>query len=393
MRVLRSLLASVDIILKPRSFVGPAVVSRRGNSSAATKDENVSRVLVTGASGYVASCIVNELLTKGYTVRGTVRSLSNPNKVDPLKSLAERTPGTLELVEADLLSPETWKSAVEGCSHVLHTASPFPFEQPKNAEEVVRPAVDGTLSVLRACKEAGTVKRVVITSSVASVGVYHTTRPLTEEDWTDPSRGGPEAEPYIISKLMAEKEAFKYIESLDDKDKFEFCTVLPGFVIGPSVANQAATSLDIVKRIMVGGDPLIPNIAFTWVDVRDVADAHIKCMTLKQAAGQRFLITDKSLTYRDVCKQLYDEFHDQGYSPSLRLAPRLVIRLMSLFDNAARSMNLVWGVVTTYDNSKMKNVLGIQPRDCRQGLIDMAYSLIENGYIEKSPKFKGRKTS
>ncbi|PIK48969.1 hypothetical protein BSL78_14182 [Apostichopus japonicus] len=116
-------------------------------------------------------------------------------------------------------------------------------------------------------------------------------------------------------------------------------------------------------------------------------------MTLKQAAGQRFLITDKSLTYRDVCKQLYDEFHDQGYSPSLRLAPRLVIRLMSLFDNAARSMNLVWGVVTTYDNSKMKNVLGIQPRDCRQGLIDMAYSLIENGYIEKSPKFKGRKTS
>ncbi|PIK48968.1 putative bifunctional dihydroflavonol 4-reductase/flavanone 4-reductase-like [Apostichopus japonicus] len=134
-------------------------------------------VLVTGASGYVATGIVNDLLNKGYLVRGTVRSLKNPGKVKPLKSMAEGKPGKLELVEADLLKPETWKSAVSGCSHVLHTASPFPFAQPKNAEEVIRPAVDGTISVLEACKQDGNIKRVVVTSSIAAVEVRIMYRP------------------------------------------------------------------------------------------------------------------------------------------------------------------------------------------------------------------------
>ncbi|PIK53109.1 hypothetical protein BSL78_10028 [Apostichopus japonicus] len=222
-------------------------------------------VLVTGASGYVATGIVNDLLNKGYLVRGTVRSLKNPGK-------------------------------------------------PKNAEEVIRPAVDGTISVLEACKQDGNIKRVVVTSSIAAVGMNHTTKPLNENDWSDPSHGGAEAEPYCISKLMAEKAAFEYVEKLSDKDKFEICTVLPGYVIGPTLTDQVSTSLDIIKRVMVGGDLMVPDVSFTFVDIRDVVDAHVQCMTSPKAPGERYLIVDKILGYSEVCKILSDEFYPQGPS-------------------------------------------------------------------------------
>ncbi|KAJ8030891.1 Dihydroflavonol 4-reductase [Holothuria leucospilota] len=351
-----------------------------------------SGVLVTGASGYVASSTVNRLLADGYNVRGTVRSLRNTQKITPLTSLAHGKRGTLELVEADLLTPETWKSAVEGCSHVLHIASPFPVNQPKDADEVIRPAVEGTLNVLKACKEAGSVKRVTLTSSIASVGMYNTTRPLTEDDWTDPGRGGAEDSPYIISKVMAEKEAFKYVSGLADKDKFEICSLLPGFIVGPVITNQAATSLEFIKRIMVGGDPLVPLIGFSFVDIRDVVEAQIVSLTSPKVPGNRFIITDKFMQYHKICEMLNDEFRHQGYSPSSRLAPRFLIRLMSLFDEMAESMNVMWGIVTEFDNSKMRNVLGITPRDSRKAVIDMAYSLIDNGYIKKS-KLYGQKAN
>ncbi|XP_071839331.1 uncharacterized protein [Apostichopus japonicus] len=355
-----------------------------------SKHPEVKRVLVTGASGYVATGIVNDLLNKGYLVRGTVRSLKNPGKVKPLKSMAEGKPGKLELVEADLMKPETWKSAVSGCSHVLHTASPFPFVQPKNAEEVIRPAVDGTISVLEACKQDGNIKRVVVTSSIAAVGMNHTTKPLNENDWSDPSHGGAEAEPYCISKLMAEKAAFEYVEKLSDKDKFEICTVLPGYVIGPTLTDQVSTSLDIIKRVMVGGDLMVPDVSFTFVDIRDVVDAHVQCMTSPKAPGERYLIVDKILGYSEVCKILSDEFYPQGYSIYTRIAPRFLISLMSLFDNTAKTMNIIWGVICEYDNTKLKTELGIKPRDTRKGVVDMAYSLIDNGYIEKKAQYKGR---
>ncbi|KAJ8030892.1 Tetraketide alpha-pyrone reductase 1 [Holothuria leucospilota] len=348
-------------------------------------------VLVTGASGYIATSIVNDLLKKGFSVRGTVRSLKNPGKVNPLKSLADGKPGKLELVEADLLKPETWRSAVSGCSHVLHTASPFPFEQPADADVVIRPAVDGTLNVLKACKEAGCVERVVVTSSIASVGIRHTPeKPLNENDWTDPNNGGIEGEPYVLSKLMAEKAAFDFVKSLPEKERFELCTVLPGYVVGPTLTDQPATSLDTIKRIMVGGDLLVPDVNLTFVDIRDVVDAHLVCMTSPKAAGQRYLVVDKVQAYAAVCKLLNDEFSSQGYSSSSRLAPRFLIRLMSLFDKAARTMNLLWGIVCEYDNTKLKEELGIQPRDCRKAIIDMAYSLIDNGYIEKRDNYRGR---
>lgn len=363
----------------------------RAYTTEASKHPEVKKVLVTGASGYIATAIVNDLLVKGYSVRGTVRSLKNPGKVNPLKSIAEGKPGTLELVEADLMRPDSWGSAVTGCSHVLHTASPFPFEQPKNAEEVIRPAVDGTVSVLEACRAEPNVKRVVVTSSMAAVGFRHTVKPLTENDWSDPSNGGAEKEPYVISKRMAEQAAFDYVSKLPDKEKFEICTVLPGYVVGPSLTDQVATSLDVVKRMMVGGDLMVPDVSFAFVDIRDIVDAHVTCMTSPKAPGQRYLIVDKIIAYSEACKVLANEFASQGYSIRSGIAPRFVIRIMALFDDSAKTMNVIWGQRCEYNNTKMKTELGIQPRDSRKAFVDMAYSLIENGYIEKKPKYRGRK--
>ncbi|PIK48967.1 hypothetical protein BSL78_14180 [Apostichopus japonicus] len=162
---------------------------------------------------------------------------------------------------------------------------------------------------------------------------------------------------------MAEKAAFEYVEKLSDKDKFEICTVLPGYVIGPTLTDQVSTSLDIIKRVMVGGDLMVPDVSFTFVDIRDVVDAHVVCMTSPKAPG---------------------------YSIYTRIAPRFLISLMSLFDNTAKTMNIIWGVICEYDNTKLKTELGIKPRDTRKGVVDMAYSLIDNGYIEKKAQYKGR---
>lgn len=205
-------------------------------------------VLVTGASGYIATHVVQQLLEAGYKVKGTVRSLENEEKVKPLTELAGEN-GTLDLVEADLLKEEGWLDAVKGCSYVLHIASPFPLDQPRNEDDVVKPAVDGTMNVLKACHEAKCVKRVVLTSSNAAVfgnSKNKTGTTVTEEDWTDLTK---HVEPYQKSKTQAEKAAWEYVEGLPEDERFELAAVNPCFVMGPALCGTPGTSMKIMQQV------------------------------------------------------------------------------------------------------------------------------------------------
>lgn len=189
-------------------------------------------ILVTGASGYIATHIVKKLLEKGYRVRGTVRSLRDEKKVGPLRQLAQNSRFELELVEADLMNEDSWSNAVKGCTYVLHTASPFPLKQPSNEDELIRPAVNGTLFVFRACVQEGSrVKRVVLTSSIAAIAgnTYKNGYTYSEKDWPDVQG----LEPYLKSKTLAEKAAWDFVR---DREKnglpcFELSVINPGLVM------------------------------------------------------------------------------------------------------------------------------------------------------------------
>ena len=256
-------------------------------------DENVSLVLVTGATGYIATHVVQQLLLSGnYRVRGTIRSLKNEAKVKELKGLVPDAKYPLDLCEADLVNKESWLPAVQGCKYVFHLASPFPSSAPKHPNDVIRPAVDGTVNVLAACAESGSVKKVVLTSSIAAIScgmVGHPGRQghiYTEEDWSP-----PEACPiYERSKTLAEKAAWDYVKELPEEKKFELAVVNPGFVMGPALTKGAGTSLGFVIGLLKGDVPGVPDVNSVIIDVRDVAKAEIAAMEKADSNGNRYML-------------------------------------------------------------------------------------------------------
>lgn len=350
-------------------------------------DNREIKVLVSGSSGYIAAHIVQQLLQAGYQVRGTVRSLKNENKIAPLKELGKEGENRLELVEADLLNPGCWKDAVEGCTYVMHTASPFPLTTPSNEDELIRPAVDGTLNVLKAC--AGKVKRVVLTSSCAAVGDHHSPdRKLTEDDWTDTSDA--ELNTYVKSKKLAEQAAWDYVKGLQDDEKFELAVINPCLVAGPALFKQQGTSIDIMSQLMCGKMPALPKFSMAVVDVRDVAKAHLVAMTLPEAAGHRHITASDLATLMEMSEIFKEEFAAQGYKPTTRAMPKFVISIMAVFSAQGRTLKSRWGRETPFDNSRLKSVLKIEPRPLKESLVDMGYSLIETGIVPKTKEYKGR---
>lgn len=350
------------------------------------------RVLVTGASGFIATHVVQQLLQGGqYLVRGTVRSLKNPKKIDPLRKLCENPTHELELVETDLTKDEGWLEAVQGCDYVLHTASPFPAESPSNEDELIKPAVEGTLRIMKAVKAAGTVKRVVLTSSVAAVsgGFGGKTEPFTEADWTnleDPENGA-----YIKSKTLAEKAAWDFLKELADNEKFELAVINPAFVLGPVLSGGDGTSMTVIKRILTRDLPGLPRINFTVVDVRDVAAAHINAMTVPEAAGSRFLLTNENFWFADIGLIVQEEFKPLGYNPPTSTLPKFLIVMASWFDKSLKTILPGINKVAKYDNSRMRTVLGIEPIEGKKSIVDMCYSLIEGGHVDKTEKYKKAK--
>ncbi|CAD6194279.1 unnamed protein product [Caenorhabditis auriculariae] len=333
-------------------------------------------VLVTGASGFIGSHCVQQLIEKGYKVRGTVRSLSNKQKVDPIKQLD--TKGLLELVEADLLKESSWKSAVDGCDFVLHVASPFPIVAD---EKCITTAINGTLNVLRAVAGNRNVKKVVLTSSCAAVNEGHSADKVFDEtSWTNVD--DPRVDCYAKSKTLAEKAAWDFMK--EAPRSFSLTTINPTLVFGPAYITEQGSSISLMRRFMSAEMPACPPLNLATVDVRDVTLAHINAMRIPESDGQRILVTNiPSVWFLDIGRTLNQEFKGQGYWIPRIQAPYIIVWLFSFFDKEAAATLPRLCQKVKFDNTKMKTLLGITPRDTHQAFIDMAHSLIKLGIVRK----------
>jgi dihydroflavonol-4-reductase len=333
-------------------------------------------VLVTGGTGYLAGWCISELLSRGHTVHTTVRNPSGDRDLRAQFPAAQET-GQLLLFEADLLRDAGWDAAASGCDYVLHVASPFPAVQPRNPDDLIIPARDGTLRVLRVAFEAGA-RRVVVTSSSAAVrnlGAPPLGRPLTEEDWASP--GNPKLTPYAKSKTIAERAAWDYADQAGATDRL--AVVNPGAIIGPLLGSHHSFSLQTVERLLTGSMPAIPRIGFSLVDVRDLVDLHLRAMTAPAAAGQRFLGTGTFLWLSDVADILREGLGEQASKVPTRQAPGALLRVVSLFDPSVRSIIGELGQRSDYSTDKATAVLGWTERPVRESVLDCARSLLGEG--------------
>jgi dihydroflavonol-4-reductase len=336
-------------------------------------------VLVTGGTGFLGGWCIAELLRRGYAVRTTVRSLQREDDVrGALAAAGVEADHRLSVVSADLAADDGWQDAVTGCDYVLHVASPFPPAQPKDADELIVPARDGALRVLRASLGAG-VKRVVMTSSVAAVRHGRppsTNAPYSESDWTDPS--DTKRTPYVRSKTIAERAAWDLVRELAAEDRL--ATVNPGAIIGPVLSRDRSYSLQVIERLL-NGMPAMPRLGFVFVDVRDVADLQIRAMTDPAAGGERFLAVDRFLWMQEVGRILRERLGPAAAKVPTRVAPNLLIRAMALFDPGVRSVVSDLGESSTYSAEKAKTVLGWSPRPVEDAIADTGQSLLERGLV------------
>jgi nucleoside-diphosphate-sugar epimerase len=338
-------------------------------------EADAKTALVTGGSGYLGSWCVIELLRRGYAVRATVRDLGRESEVRAAIA-SEVDPGDrLAVLEADLLDDEGWASAAEGCDYVLHVASPFPPAQPKDPDELIVPARDGTLRVLRASLDAG-VRRIVVTSSVAAVtgGPRSGSGPLTEDDWSDPDN--PKMSPYARSKTIAERAAWDFMEERDATEKL--ATVNPGAIIGPVLSDDRSYSLQAIERLL-RGMPGVPRIGFSFVDVRDVADLEIRAMTDSAAGGGRFIAAERFMWMSEVAAVLRERLGEDAAKAPTRSVPNLVVRAMAIFDPGVRSVVGQLGKRTRLSSEKARDQLGWSPRPLEDTIAECARSLLNPG--------------
>jgi dihydroflavonol-4-reductase len=332
----------------------------------------VKTVLVTGGSGYLGGWCVVELLRRGYRVRTTVRDLSREPEVRARTESQVAAGDNLSVLAADLGSDDGWERAVQGCDYVLHVASPFPAVQPKDPEELIVPAREGTLRVMKAGLDAG-VDRVVVTSSVAAVGgsVSRSSRPLTEEDWTD--AGNPKLTPYTRSKTIAERAAWEFVEQRGEVEKL--AVVNPGAILGPVLGDDGSFSLELIERLLKGV-PGTPRLGYSIVDVRDVAELQIEAMTASEAGGERFIAVNQFLWMSEVAEVLHDRLGPAAAKVPKRAIPDLVVRGMAIFDPSIRSIVGQLGRRVEMSSEKARHLLGWSPRPVEETIVECARSLI-----------------
>ncbi|WP_296680498.1 aldehyde reductase [Novosphingobium sp.] len=344
-------------------------------------------VLVTGASGFLGAHCVQQLLEAGYRVRGTLRSLNDEQKNAHVRALGGASGGgRLELAQADLLHPQSWRDAVAGCDYVLHVASPFPAAIPDDSDIVIRPAVDGTLNVLRAIAsdKGRTVKRVVLTSSIAALfaGRDQMQKVWDEYDWGTLNDPAKPVDPYPASKLMAELAAWEFVAELPIERRFELATVCAGLMCGPYLGGVPGTSAETTMRLLKRQMPAVPNMIFPGVDVRDIARMHIRAMTAPDAAEQRFIGVAFDFAAREVAELLFEEFGPLGYRVTRAPMPGWLFKILSVFDSSLRAIQVHIGQRPTFDISPAEQKLGMTKWiGVRQSCIEQAYSLIENGAV------------
>lgn len=328
------------------------------------------RILVTGATGFVAKHCIKLALERGYRVRGTVRR----DGAEAAVRTAVGAPAEgLEFVRADLTADEGWAAAVQGCRFVLHTASPLPLRPPRNPDDLIRPARDGTLRVLRAASLAG-VERTVVTSSTAAVisGREHSPdHVFSETDWSD-EKGTIGA--YPLSKTLAERAVWNFVAG--DKSGMTVAVINPSAVLGPALDADLSISALAVSSFLRGRIPIAPPLSLTIVDVRDVAEAHLRAMDRPEAAGERIIATSGPLWMKEMGEILRRHFPDYSRRIARREIPVGLLRAVGRFVPPLRPYLRDLGIKRRTSNAKARAVLGMDFRSPEEAVVAMGQSLI-----------------
>ncbi|KAA5534617.1 aldehyde reductase [Taibaiella lutea] len=338
-------------------------------------------VLVTGGSGFIAVHCILKLLQQGYTVRTTLRSLNRQSEVkDMLKVGGINSFDNLSFVEANLSEDKNWSEAVDGCEYVLHVASPTPAIKFKHEDELIIPAKDGVLRVLKASKDAN-VKRVVLTSAFGAIGMGHKNRttPYTEKDWTDINSDIP---PYQKSKTIAERAAWDFIKN--EGGNLELSTVNPVGVMGPVLGTDYSHSNQSIRQMLEGEIKVCPKISSCYVDVRDVADLHLLAMIHPEAKGERFLASSgEALSMLDVAKILKRRLGDDAKKVPTKEVSNWLMQIAALRKPSLKMLVALLGQYMQASSDKAKKVLNWKPISAEDAIIATAESLLKLGLIKK----------
>ena len=331
-------------------------------------------VLVTGGTGFIGLHCLQQLLDKGYKVRTTIRSESRKQEVLEAMKKHSSNCENLEFYIADLLKDDGWKEAVEGSKYVLHVASPFFLGEPENEDVFIKPAVEGTLRVLKACADAD-VQKVVLTSSFAAVGYGHPREKevYTEEDW---SSVDGEISAYAKSKTLAEKAAWEFVENLEESKKFDLTVINPVAVTGPMLTSDIGSSNDFLLKLISGSMPACPKIHMGYIDVRDVAKAHIFSMTEEKTNGERIIVSENEMFFAEVGKTL----NEAGFkkSPTKEL-PNFLVKIMSFFVGELKTLISALNRKGDIDKTKAERFFNWEYISTEQSVTETAKQLQEMG--------------
>jgi dihydroflavonol-4-reductase len=332
----------------------------------------MKKVLVTGVSGFVGQHCAAELLKQGYAVRGSLRNLSKADGVTRGIETEVDPQGNLEYCKLDLMLDDGWLQAMQGCDYVLHVASPYVGKEPKDENELIKPAVEGTLRALKAAKTAG-IKRMVLTSSmVAMLGEANGSLELNQDSWTNIDT--PYATAYMKSKTLAEKSAWDFIKQQEGDDTLELVVINPGPIYGPTLSGDlSGESMAMVKKMITGKVPVFPKAAINMSDVRDVAQIHVQALENIQANGQRFIVsTEKAYTFQSMAHIL----KSNGYSKvSTKTAPSFLLKFMAKFNSDLKGMLPFIGNTFNGDVSQTMKVFKWAPISVETTLLDTAKSV------------------
>lgn len=338
-------------------------------------------VLVTGGSGFVGSHCILQLLQQDYQVRATIRSLKKQGTVlDMLKSVDISDFEHLSFVEADLTQDQNWDRAVAGCDYVLHVASPIFLRLPEHEDEMIKPAVEGTLRVLKAARNAG-VKRVVMTSNFGAVGYSHPDRTtlVTEESWTDPHQPGLSA--YNKSKVLAEKAAWDFIQR--ESGKLELTVINPMGIFGPSLNADLSSGFGLLQKVLDGSMQRLPDMRMGIVDVRDVADLHLRAMRSPEAKGQRFLaLAGGTMSLLEIAELVKRKMPQVGARASTKKMPTWLLRLAAIFNPQAKAILPMVGIYREASNAKARSLLGWQPRSNEEAILATVACMVKYGALK-----------
>jgi nucleoside-diphosphate-sugar epimerase len=345
--------------------------------------ESSETVLVTGGSGFLGAHCIIKCLAHGYTVKTTIRSLKR--EVDVRSMLKEGSATNFDRLSffvADLTKDDGWKEAIEGCSYILHVASPFPPGAPKDENELIIPARDGTLRILKLARDAG-VKRVVLTSSLAAIMYGHgdTEIECTEKTWSNTE--GSDVNAYIKSKLLAERAAWDFMEK--EGGSLELSVINSGGIYGPVLGADYAVSVELVERLLNGALPGCPQLSFGIVDVRDIADLHLLAMTKPEAKGERFIcVSPPSMSVLDMSLALREKLGDAAKRCPTRVLPNFVLKMIAWFDPTVALIVPELGKNKPVTNEKAKKMLGWEPRSSVDAVVATGESLIKLGLVKKT---------